>query len=134
VLALCHKILPLIKNPTREQRIYNTDSTFQADLSWAGGGQEPLIYFHLTVELANIIDNVKLKMEALFMLRSPGLKKVLIIMGGVLKMAKLLNLSHSTVSSWNEIPPHHVLNICRISKVPCWELRPDLYERPGKYL
>jgi DNA-binding transcriptional regulator YdaS (Cro superfamily) len=47
--------------------------------------------------------------------------------GGSSKLAKELGLHRASVWGWQSVPPRHVLDVERITKIPREELRPDLY-------
>jgi len=47
--------------------------------------------------------------------------------GGIVKLSEKLGLSRGAVSLWKRVPPHHVLEVERLSGVPREILRPDLY-------
>jgi DNA-binding transcriptional regulator YdaS (Cro superfamily) len=58
-----------------------------------------------------------------------GMKTVLDAVGGVTKLAALLDVRHQTISQWKirRIPAERVLEIETVTGVPRHELRPDLY-------
>ena len=47
--------------------------------------------------------------------------------GGVNALARELEISPAAVSQWRRIPAERVLEIERITGVPCWEIRPDIF-------
>ena len=50
--------------------------------------------------------------------------------GGPTAVARALDVRQSVVSNWairNRIPAERVLEIERITGVPCWEIRPDIF-------
>ncbi|MEN5278108.1 Cro/CI family transcriptional regulator [Brucella sp. TWI432] len=47
--------------------------------------------------------------------------------GGVLTLARALNIKHPSIYRWTRIPPEHVLKIEEVTGIPCSELRPDIY-------
>ena len=51
--------------------------------------------------------------------------------GGQANIAKHLGVSNMTVSQWKTrgVPAERVLDLEKLSGVPCWEIRPDLYEK-----
>ena len=54
--------------------------------------------------------------------------------GGQSALGRLLGLSQSTVSGWVErgkVPAERVLDAERVTQVPCWKIRPDLYRAPS---
>ncbi|GCD53066.1 transcriptional regulator [Acetobacter pasteurianus] len=50
--------------------------------------------------------------------------------GGVTKVAKAVNRSHSTVSLWCRVPAEHVQTVSRLSGIPVWKIRPDVFPAP----
>jgi hypothetical protein len=59
------------------------------------------------------------------------LQRVFDAAGGPTKLARSLNISHSSVLCWPETIPHkHVPAISRLTGIPRHELRPDLWEAP----
>jgi len=55
--------------------------------------------------------------------------------GGAIKMADALGLPIQTVYSWinrDTVPARRVLDVSRLTGVPRYKLRPDLYPRPMK--
>lgn len=49
---------------------------------------------------------------------------------GVCAIAVELGIKHPAVSGWRFTPPGRVLAVERISGIPRWRLRPDLYPAP----
>jgi DNA-binding transcriptional regulator YdaS (Cro superfamily) len=59
---------------------------------------------------------------------NPGLKKAFAIAGGLAFLARRLrDITQQDISQWLETPAERVIEIHRVTGVPCWELRPDLY-------
>jgi DNA-binding transcriptional regulator YdaS (Cro superfamily) len=50
--------------------------------------------------------------------------------GGLAGLADPLGITPQAVSQWDEVPPLRVLAVERVSGVPRYELRPDLYPPP----
>ncbi|TAN61467.1 MAG: hypothetical protein EPN20_12430 [Magnetospirillum sp.] len=49
---------------------------------------------------------------------------------GTVKLAQGLGIRSQAVSGWYMVPPRRVLDVERLSGVPRWRLRPDLYPSP----
>ncbi|ABS12951.1 hypothetical protein Oant_0220 [Brucella anthropi ATCC 49188] len=47
--------------------------------------------------------------------------------GGVVALARALNIKHTAMYSWKRVPAERVLEIERVSGISRHELRPDLY-------
>ncbi|EFM60815.1 phage related protein [Brucella sp. BO2] len=47
--------------------------------------------------------------------------------GGVVALARALNIKHTAMYSWKRVPAERVLEIERVSGISRYELRPDLY-------
>lgn len=47
--------------------------------------------------------------------------------GSVSKLANELGVSVGAIYQWDKVPPLRVLQVERVSGVPRWVLRPDLY-------
>lgn len=58
-------------------------------------------------------------------------RSLIVIAGGPTKLAKALNLSHSTVLTWKQIPADHVPAISAFTGLSRHDLRPDLWEPPS---
>jgi DNA-binding transcriptional regulator YdaS (Cro superfamily) len=50
--------------------------------------------------------------------------------GGNAGIGRQLNISGQAVSQWDRVPAERVLDVERISGVPRYELRPDIYPPP----
>jgi len=63
--------------------------------------------------------------------RNPELALVLAHpkVGNAANLAKLLGISRHAIYQWAMIPHHHVLELSRITGIPEYKLRPDLYRR-----
>jgi DNA-binding transcriptional regulator YdaS (Cro superfamily) len=47
--------------------------------------------------------------------------------GGLVKLAKELGITHVALYSWRRVPAHHVLKIEKLSGISRHDLRPDVY-------
>lgn len=56
-----------------------------------------------------------------------GLKKAIRSKGTQTALAEALGITRGAIGQWIEVPADRVLDVEKITKVPCWELRPDLY-------
>lgn len=56
--------------------------------------------------------------------------KIANIVGSQAKIAEKLGVNKMTVSQWKTrgVPAERVLDLEKLSGVPCWDIRPDLYE------
>ena len=52
--------------------------------------------------------------------------------GGPGRLGRALGISQSAVSQWRICPARRVLDVERLSCVPRYELRPDLYPAPKR--
>lgn len=43
------------------------------------------------------------------------------------KLAKSLGITHGAVSQWRQVPAARVLQVEKVTGIPRWQLRPDLY-------
>lgn len=50
--------------------------------------------------------------------------------GGVCALARELKVSHPTIIKWKRVPAGRVLDVERITGVPRWRQRPDIYPAP----
>jgi len=61
------------------------------------------------------------------MSRPDPIKRIKAIRGMSVKIAKALKLKPPAVSRWRRIPAEYVMKVEKISGIPRYELRPDLY-------
>lgn len=65
-----------------------------------------------------------------------ALQKAIKITGGQTALAKALNVTQANIWNWlnrdNSVPAERVLHIEKLTKVPRYELRPDIYP-PEEY-
>jgi hypothetical protein len=61
--------------------------------------------------------------------KNAGLLKVLDAAGGVMALARMLNLNHAVVSRWHQVPAHWIIEIENKTGVPREQIRPELYRR-----
>jgi DNA-binding transcriptional regulator YdaS (Cro superfamily) len=47
--------------------------------------------------------------------------------GGLTSLAKAVGVTPSAIAQWDVVPPLRVLQVERITGVPRWVLRPDIY-------
>jgi hypothetical protein len=59
-------------------------------------------------------------------LRSP-ITAALQAAGGVMALARALDIKHPSIYRWTRIPAEHVLKVEEVTGIPCYELRPDIY-------
>ena len=59
--------------------------------------------------------------------RNEALDRAIKAAGGVGALAIGIGVRPQAVSQWDEVPPLRVLEVERVSGVPRYELRPDLY-------
>lgn len=64
------------------------------------------------------------------MKRDVGLLAAIEALGSVSGLARGLSISVAAVAMWRRVPAARVPEVSRISGVPRYVLRPDLYERP----
>lgn len=50
--------------------------------------------------------------------------------GGVVRLARELQISPQAVCKWKRVPAERVLAVSRASGIPCHVLRPDIFESP----
>ena len=50
--------------------------------------------------------------------------------GGGAKVARPLNLTRQAIYQWKRVPAEHVLTLERLSGVPRYQIRPDIYPAP----
>lgn len=58
-----------------------------------------------------------------------GLRLAVEAVGTRYRLAKLLNLTPSTVLEWKKVPLHRVHEVEKITKIPRAVLRPDFFNR-----
>lgn len=65
-------------------------------------------------------------------MKNTALSSAIQAAGGLTPLADALGISKQAISSWKRCPPHHVLKVEKLTRVPRHKLRPDLYpvERP----
>lgn len=56
------------------------------------------------------------------LLRTPGMFS---------RIARALGITRQAPSAWHRVPAERVLDVERITNIPRWRLRPDLYPPPG---
>jgi DNA-binding transcriptional regulator YdaS (Cro superfamily) len=59
-----------------------------------------------------------------------GLEAAIRSVGGLTRLANLLNVKHPAISGWKRCPAERVPEVSRLSGIPRHVLRPDLYEAP----
>lgn len=47
----------------------------------------------------------------------------------VTRIAEAVGISRAAVSQWQRVPERHVDAVARVTGIPPWQLRPDLYRR-----
>ncbi|MFC6048054.1 transcriptional regulator [Methylobacterium hispanicum] len=62
--------------------------------------------------------------------RDPALRRAIETQSGVTGLALALRLTVQAVSQWKRCPSGRVLDVERLTRVPRYELRPDLYPPP----
>lgn len=45
------------------------------------------------------------------------------------RIARAVGLTRQRVNQWEYVPDEHVLTVQRITRRPCYQIRPDLYRR-----
>jgi len=56
------------------------------------------------------------------------IRRVIDAAGGPSALSRQLNISHTSVYRWTQIPDTHLVKIEEITGIPREELRPDLFE------
>lgn len=64
--------------------------------------------------------------------RTQALERALDRAGGVAKLAEALGITSQAISQWRQVPHERVLAVEKITGIPRYELRPDLYPRDTK--
>lgn len=59
--------------------------------------------------------------------KSEALQRAITKAGGLAGLAEPLGISIQAVSQWDEVPPLRVIAVEKLTGVPRYELRPDLY-------
>lgn len=57
-------------------------------------------------------------------------KQIIDAAGGVVRVARKIGRSHSTISEWKRVPPKHVQAVSVLSGIPAWKIRPDVFPAP----
>lgn len=47
--------------------------------------------------------------------------------GGPVSLADKLGIKHPSICNWDVVPPRRVIAVERLTGVPRWRLRPDIY-------
>jgi DNA-binding transcriptional regulator YdaS (Cro superfamily) len=63
--------------------------------------------------------------------KSKALKRAIVAAGKAETLASELGISPQALSQWETVPPLRVLDVERITGVPRYELRPDIYPVPS---
>jgi DNA-binding transcriptional regulator YdaS (Cro superfamily) len=58
--------------------------------------------------------------------RDPILERAFSTRLAVTQIAEALGISRSAVSQWRRVPERHLAAVARITKIPKYQLRPDL--------
>lgn len=56
-----------------------------------------------------------------------ALKRAIEKAGSARRLAHKLGITQQSLGEWTRVPPRRVLAVERVTGVPRWELRPDLY-------
>lgn len=59
-------------------------------------------------------------------------KQLVTAVGGGAKLARALNLTRQAIYQWRRVPAQHVISVERITGIPRFKLRPDLYPEDGR--
>lgn len=65
-------------------------------------------------------------------MKSAALQEAIRKAGSVGKLAAAIGVTSQAVSQWKKPPPTRVLEITRVTGVPPWMLRPDIYPAPRR--
>lgn len=52
--------------------------------------------------------------------------------GGVLALARLLNISGAAVAQWDQVPATRCREVSKLTGLPLHVLRPDIYDAPQR--
>lgn len=63
---------------------------------------------------------------------NPVIRRAIAVVGTHKQFAEALGISAPSLHVWREVPSKRVLDIERITKIPRYELRPDLYPLPRR--
>lgn len=55
------------------------------------------------------------------------IKQAIQAAGGATRLANLLGIKAPSIHSWKRVPPARVLSVSKITGIPPWKLRPDIY-------
>jgi len=59
-----------------------------------------------------------------------GLEEAIECAQSLTSLARRLNMSVQAISQWLRVPPERCAEVERVTGVPRWRLRPDIYEEP----
>ncbi|MDE2096382.1 MAG: helix-turn-helix domain-containing protein [Patescibacteria group bacterium] len=59
--------------------------------------------------------------------RDPALLEAMAAVGSISHLARLVRRGQSTVSQWNRVPWDMVMTVEKVTGIPRWRLRPDIY-------
>ena len=65
------------------------------------------------------------------MLSGMDIKLIFDRAGGAQELARQLGVRHQALYQWDAIPPLRVLDVCRITGLRPFDVRPDLYPSPA---
>ena len=60
-----------------------------------------------------------------------GLEEAIKVAGSLTVLAERLRTSVQSVAQWKSVPAERCKEVERVTGVPRWRLRPDLYDPPG---
>ena len=61
------------------------------------------------------------------MAKTPALLKALTVAGSATALADKIGITRAAVSQWKQVPAERVLEVERLTGVPRYELRPDIF-------
>jgi DNA-binding transcriptional regulator YdaS (Cro superfamily) len=64
--------------------------------------------------------------------RDPIIDQAVAVAGGATKLAHALGCTVQAIWLWDKVPMARVPSIAALTGIPRHELRPDMYEAPGK--